>query len=86
MPLYDYKCGSCGHFFEESRRIDNRLDPESLPCPKCNEMSVKLTIIQPFLFGDPIRIGVKKLPTDWNEFVKRIKTKNKDSNVNWTNN
>lgn len=33
MPMYDYKCPSCGHVFEQ---IVTKYDPEAkAPCPKC---------------------------------------------------
>lgn len=31
MPMYDYKCKSCGTEWEKSKSIDDRLDN----CPHC---------------------------------------------------
>jgi len=30
MPLYDFRCGKCGHRFEELVRLNDTVD-----CPKC---------------------------------------------------
>ena len=35
MPIFDYLCSSCNHVWDEFKKIDNRKEPESLPCPKC---------------------------------------------------
>jgi putative FmdB family regulatory protein len=34
MPLYEFKCGSCGHRFEELVRLG-----ETAECPKCHDVS-----------------------------------------------
>jgi len=33
MPIYEYRCGSCGHEFEEWQKIN---DKPIRKCPKCN--------------------------------------------------
>jgi putative FmdB family regulatory protein len=35
MPLYSYKCGSCGHEFSEVLKIDDRKTPCESNCPDC---------------------------------------------------
>lgn len=37
MPLYEYKCPSCGHEWEDLRRMSD----ENPKCPKCGEPSEK---------------------------------------------
>jgi putative FmdB family regulatory protein len=32
MPAYDYKCDSCGHVFEVTKKIS---DPHPTECPDC---------------------------------------------------
>ena len=32
MPLYEYKCGKCGHTFE---KIESYSAPETTKCPNC---------------------------------------------------
>jgi putative FmdB family regulatory protein len=38
MPIYEYKCGGCGHIFEMLRRMSD-ADTE-LECPKCHSNKV----------------------------------------------
>lgn len=46
MPLYDYQCAKCSETWDEFKRMDDRKDPESLPCPKCGAVGeVKQTIV-----------------------------------------
>jgi len=33
MPLYSYRCGSCGHEFEEIQKFS---DPPVKTCPECS--------------------------------------------------
>lgn len=37
MPLYDYRCDSCGHEFEANRPVQQRDEAE---CPKCRSPKV----------------------------------------------
>jgi putative FmdB family regulatory protein len=39
VPLYEYKCGKCGHVFE---KIESYSAPETRKCPKCSGKSVRL--------------------------------------------
>jgi putative FmdB family regulatory protein len=41
MPVYEYRCGKCGHEFEEIQRIT--ADPIR-KCPKCGKLSVERLI------------------------------------------
>lgn len=36
MPSYDYICSSCKNVWTEFKKMDNRKEPESNPCPNCN--------------------------------------------------
>jgi len=38
MPTYDYKCGECGHLFEEFQSM--KADPLK-DCPKCGKPALK---------------------------------------------
>ena len=40
MPIYEYRCGSCGTDFELTRSISQSGDPA--PCPNCKRPAEKL--------------------------------------------
>lgn len=85
MPLYDYKCNSCEHTFESSRKYDNRLDPESEPCPECGATDVKYKISAPNIcysakgslkntesFKDRVREIKKNIPKQFHKNLSNI--------------
>jgi putative FmdB family regulatory protein len=39
MPLYEFSCPSCGHQFEEMKRLAQRDEPE--PCPSCGASATR---------------------------------------------
>jgi len=43
MPLYDYKCGSCGETFEGLYKFK-----DDVPCRKCGAMTKKLPTVASF--------------------------------------
>jgi putative FmdB family regulatory protein len=51
MPMYDFKCGACGHADDEYRKMDS--DPTQ-ECPKCGalayvkQVSLPHTLMQEF--------------------------------------
>ncbi len=38
MPIYEYRCKSCGYEFEEVQKFN---DPQVDNCPECGQMSVE---------------------------------------------
>ena len=38
MPIYEYKCKSCGHELEKLQRMN---DPALIECPTCNKSELK---------------------------------------------
>ena len=44
MPIYEYKCQSCGHYFEVLQRISE--EPLSA-CPECKENKLKKLVSAP---------------------------------------
>lgn len=58
MPLYEYKCNSCGGKFEFRKGIEERDD--ALVCPKCN--SKNISRIYSFFFANTS--GDSCAPTD----------------------
>src|SRR5436309_3217287 len=41
MPIYEYRCGACGHAFEEWQKMS---DPPVRTCPKCKKKKVEKLI------------------------------------------
>lgn len=42
MPLYEFRCASCGHVFEELCRFDD--DGTNQKCPRCGHVGAKRLI------------------------------------------
>jgi putative FmdB family regulatory protein len=82
MPAYDYECNTCGHTFELILKISDHEKPTIEPCPECKTISVKQIITRAIPFGDPVRLGISRLPSDWCEFLRGVKKRNPGSNVN----
>ena len=40
MPIYEYRCGNCGHQFEKFST--KMTDTSSLDCPKCDGLAERL--------------------------------------------
>jgi putative FmdB family regulatory protein len=68
MPTYTYICNSCDYSFEEKLKISERNTPLKAPCFRCGEPAVSQTIKQVNV-GDPVALGVKKLPEDFKRGV-----------------
>jgi putative FmdB family regulatory protein len=69
MPIYDYKCSNCGNIFEERQHIAEREIPEKLPCPDCRAQNTVKQIICAPAICDPILIGIRKPPADFQKYV-----------------
>lgn len=48
MPIYEYKCGSCGNDFEKIVRAG--MQDSEISCPKCNKNESKRKLSR-FSFG-----------------------------------
>ena len=47
MPIYEYRCGSCGTFFDRLKPM-SRMDDEA-PCPECDgESSRQISVFAAF--------------------------------------
>jgi len=44
MPIYEYRCGDCGHIFDALQKISD--DPLK-SCPECNEPALKKLLSAP---------------------------------------
>ena len=47
MPLYDYKCSSCGNHYEQREGFDA---PARQPCPKCGNEAKRVLHPPPIVF------------------------------------
>ena len=47
MPLYDYKCSSCGNHYEQREGFDA---PARQPCPKCGSEAKRVLHPPPIVF------------------------------------
>ena len=50
MPLYEYRCGSCGHRYEKREGFDA---PSLQPCPQCGSGARRVLHSPPILFKGP---------------------------------
>ena len=68
MPLYNYKCKSCGHEFDKLLSLSRKDEPKQNPCPKCGEVSVQehITGIGSMQFNDV------KPSSEFNSVLKHI--------------
>ncbi len=49
MPIYEYRCQSCGHTFEEL--ILRRSDEAEVACPRCQKRDVSKEMSAPAAVG-----------------------------------
>ena len=70
MPIYDYECKGCGDTFTEMSKIVDRLTPCERPCNGCGG-EVKQLINAPMIV-DPVRIGVVKPSSEFNDVLTQI--------------
>lgn len=72
MPLYQYQCKKCNHFFEEIYIYSKRDFPTKNPCPSCGEVEVERAIGTPAI-SDPIKMGMKGTDGGFKEVLSKIK-------------
>lgn len=77
MPLYSYKCESCGHDFDKQLKIAEMNLPESEPCPNCSATTVKKYIAG--LGG--FNADVVKVDGGFREVIQKIKSANRINNL-----
>jgi putative FmdB family regulatory protein len=59
MPIDEYQCNKCGHFFE---KLTFKGDDEHVFCPKCSDNKVK-KLLNASSFMDKTGIGVCSVGT-----------------------
>jgi len=72
MPVYEYGCSECSHEFEEFKTIAEYDIPLSEPCPSCYKVGYIQRLISGAEICDPVSLGVRKVPKEYNEVVKNI--------------
>lgn len=87
MPFYSYKCLECDHDFDSLRKIDDRHQPATEPCPSCGVTGkVELRIVGAPGLGDALRLGVKGYGVDseFKEVLQRIHKNSPGSKLDQT--
>ena len=82
MPTYEYKCQKCDHYFTKYLGISARNEPESEPCPECQEIHVQKVMMTPASFGDPVRLGITRPDDGFKEVLQKIHANNRGSKLN----
>jgi len=77
MPLYDFECEKCKHYYEEFHSIADMDKPLKKPCPCCKEKGNIIRVIGSAGIGDSARLESTKgrlRPTkEFTEVMTRIK-------------
>lgn len=81
MPIYNYKCQTCGYSLERFLPMSEMESPTQEVCPRCHQETIKQIIIRSHVV-DPFTVGRIRPSEDWRQFIKRIKKNNPGSNVN----
>lgn len=80
MPNYLYTCDSCNYTYEQFATIANRKAEEKEKCPNCGKKKILLAPAAPGL-GDPVKLGVTKLPNEWVHKLQEMKSKHRGSTI-----
>ena len=72
MPNYVFECSECTHGFEQFETIANINKPLEEPCPKRGYKGNIIRLISGAEICDPVSIGIRKVPSGYNEVVKNI--------------
>ena len=73
MPFYEYGCNECSHEFEAFKTIAEYDIPLSEPCPSCYKVGYITRLVSGAEICDPVSLGVRKVPSGYNEVIKNIK-------------
>ena len=73
MPVYEYGCSECSHQFEECKTIAEYDAPLKEACSSCYKVGYITRLISGADICDPVSLGVRKVPSGYNEVVKNIK-------------
>jgi putative FmdB family regulatory protein len=82
MPMYDFQCKTCGYVFESFVKYEELTTYQTnTKCPECKCQTIQVLPCAPAI-GDPVRLGVKKPPSDFQKYVLgKVKEKNPYSTI-----
>ena len=84
MPLYDFECESCKHYYEEFYKIAEMDKPLNEPCPCCKDKGNIIRIVGSGRIVDSARLestkGRLKPTKEFTEVMTRIKKNHPASN------
>ena len=81
MPMYEYRCDHCQHYFLEKHTIPDMYEPLSQPCPECGHLQVQKILTGAPSLGDSIRMGLRKPDEGFKEVLQKIHEKTPGSNL-----
>lgn len=81
MPTYDYFCKSCNHVWPEFKKMDNRKEPETAPCPNCatSGMVEQTIAFTPLMMSAALGAEREMRKLNNSEFGDRLRTIHKNS-------
>jgi len=84
MPLYDFECKKCNHYYEEFHTIAEMDKPLNEPCPFCKDKGNIIRIVGRGGIVDSVRLestkGRLKPTKEFTEVMTRIKKNHPASN------
>ena len=73
MPLYTYKCGSCGLEFSDILKIDDRKRPIDEDCPECDSRGHITMVVSSARIVTNVGSMQSRTPTDFRNRLEQIK-------------
>lgn len=81
MPVYEYRCDHCSHYFTEQHKIADRKKPEVDPCPSCGRVAVKQKILSGIAVVDPYVAGRVRPGHEFSQRIDEIKKNSDPRNI-----
>jgi putative FmdB family regulatory protein len=82
MPLYNYRCFSCEHEFNDLLKIADRKIHEEQPCPECGEEDVRIVMTAAPALAAEVGGSLKKTSDGWRDVLKNMKSKHAHNTIN----
>lgn len=81
MPIYEYQCKACEHYFTEKHSMDDMYLPQGKPCPSCDRLQVQKILTGAPGIGDTVRMGLRKPDDGFKEVLQKIHEKTPGSRL-----